>query len=337
MKSLQASSAGLSISDIPVPDCGSGDVLIRLGSCGICGSDIANIFGASCKPSARFGHEVSGRIVNVGDEVRGFSAGDRVFVHHHASCGECRLCRKGNETMCDMFVDSLQPNGLSEMFLLPRWNVERGCLFKIPDSLSFEEASMAEPLACCIRAWKKVPEGVGSVAIIGTGTIGILHALLARKHGADCVFCVDINEHRLKFCKTNEIGIAVNADDYVNVISQFEGGGVDLAIVAAPDMSAITKAMRIVRKGGSILVMGEPEKAETVEVDFERLYSDEISLLTSYAASNGDVKEALEMVCTKSIDVARLVTHRFSLADCKTALDVARQAKDSIKVVIVND
>lgn len=338
MKSTKIDNFSILLNDVPIPRCEEGDVILELGACGICGSDIANIFGDSCKPSAKIGHEISGTVIKTGFGVNDFHAGDRVFVHHHSSCNECDLCKKGNETMCEKFTDSLQPNGLSEMFLLPRWNVERGCLFRIPDSMSFEEASLIEPLACCVRAWKKTPKKITSVVIFGLGTIGIFHALLAKIQNIEKIFGIDMNEFRLDFCKAKEIGqtLSIN-DNYVeNIISGTNGLGADLIIVAAPDMSTVNEAIKVVRKGGSILIMGEPKKSDTIAVDFSIIYTKEISMLTSYAASNNDVHDAFELIRSKSINVTQLITHRFSLDECKKALDIARQRQDSIKVVIVN-
>jgi L-iditol 2-dehydrogenase len=339
MKSAQITGPSIvSLSEVPIPVCGDGDVLIQLGACGICGSDITNIFGSSCKPSIKIGHEISGKIIKIGFGVKDFQVGDRVFVHHHASCNNCYLCKNGNETMCEKFTDSPHPNGLSEMFLLPKWNVEQGCLFKIPDLMSFGEASLIEPLACCVRAWKKAPKNVTSLAIFGLGAIGIFHALLAKIHGAEKIFCIDINEFRLDFCSIREIGFALNAKcDYASdVLSRTGSMGVDLVIIAAPDMSTVKEAIKIVRKGGSILIMGEPKKSDIIDIDLSVVYSKEISIFTSYAASNNDVQNAFDLIKTKTIDAAQIITHRFSLAECEKALEVARQGKDSIKVVIVN-
>ncbi|MBI5146885.1 MAG: alcohol dehydrogenase catalytic domain-containing protein [Thaumarchaeota archaeon] len=339
MKSAQITDPSIvSLSEVPIPVCRDGDVLIQLGACGICGSDITNIFGSSCKPSIKIGHEISGKVVKVGFGVKDFQVGDRVFVHHHTSCNDCYLCKNGNETMCERFTDSLYPNGLSEMFLLPKWNVVQGCLFKIPDSMSFENASLIEPFACCVRAWKKAPKDVTSVAIFGLGTIGIFHAFLGRIFGAEKIFCIDMNEFRLGFCRQRGIGLGFNtSDDYAgSIFSETDGVGVDLAIVAAPDMSAIKDAIRIVRKGGSILIMGEPEKSDVVDIDLSVVYGKEISIFTSYAASNNDVQHAFDLIKSKKIDVSQIITHRFSLDECEKALDVAKQRRDSIKVVIVN-
>lgn len=338
MKSVQIINSSIFLGDVSIPSCEEGDIILRLGACGICGSDIANIFGNSCKPSTKIGHEISGTIIKIGFGVNGFHIGDRVFVHHHASCNECYLCRKGNETMCEKFTDSLHPNGLSEIFLLPSWNVKKGCLFKIPDLMSFEEASLIEPLSCCVRAWKKIPKNITSIAIFGLGTIGILHALLAKIQNVEKIFGMDMNEFRVDFCRMRGIGktFRINDNYFKNIISETNGLGIDLIIIAAPDMSTINEAIKIVRKGGSILIMGEPKKLDNINIDFSIIYAKEISIFTSYAASNNDVHDALKLIISKSIYVAQLITHRFSLDECEKAIDIARQKHDSIKIVIVN-
>ncbi|MEK6944268.1 MAG: alcohol dehydrogenase catalytic domain-containing protein, partial [Thermoproteota archaeon] len=160
-------SAKVTVEDIEKPKPGKGEIMVQMHACGICGSDVEKVFGKYSQPSMKLGHEPSGIISEVGENVSGFKKGDRVFVHHHVPCYSCHYCLHGNETMCEKYYETnLSPCGLSEQFVVPAWNVEHGGVLKIPDLISFEEAAMIEPLACCVRAWKKFPFQKGdSVAI----------------------------------------------------------------------------------------------------------------------------------------------------------------------------
>ena len=149
-------------------------------ACGICGSDLEKVFGQYGQPSMRLGHEPSGIILDVGSDVTEFKKGDRVFTHHHVPCYDCHYCNHGNETMCKKYSETnLSPCGLSEEYVVPAWNVSHGGVLKISDSLSFEEAAMIEPLACCVRAWSKFAYREGdSIAIFGVGPTGMMHVML---------------------------------------------------------------------------------------------------------------------------------------------------------------
>ena len=145
------------VKEINEPEMGSGDVLIKLNGCGICGTDKENLHGDSSKPSTKLGHEICGTVLKKGQKVNTeISEGMKVFVHHHTHCNECHYCRHGNHTMCEKYEDSLEPCGMSEKFVLPEWNVLNGCLIPLSDSISNEEGVLIEPLGCCIRAWRKI-------------------------------------------------------------------------------------------------------------------------------------------------------------------------------------
>jgi len=339
VKSIKIIQNQVSLHEGETPHCKDGDVIIRMGACGICGSDLSNIMGISCKPTTKIGHEVAGTIIKIGQKIKDFKVGDRVFVHHHASCGKCYLCRSNKQTLCEKFVDSLEPCGMAEEFLLPEWNVNQGCLFRIPESLSFEEATLIEPLACCLRAWKKIPHGQKSIAIFGIGPIGMIHALLAKYYGFKTIFCIDINKFRLNIAQ--KIGLqSVDFLDFAldEKISRGTNDiGVDIAIIATADMSTINKSLNIVRKGGIILLMGEPSYDSKCKIDISSMYRKEISMITNYASTNENIKEAVELISTNAINVRHLITHRFYFEETISAIDTAISKQDSLKVVILGN
>jgi L-iditol 2-dehydrogenase len=196
-------SSVISINETENPVLSSGDILVQMYACGICGSDLEKVFGEYGQPSMKLGHEPAGIIIDVGSSVTSFKKGDRVFTHHHVPCYSCHLCSHGNETMCPKYYETnLSPCGLSEEYVVPQWNVEHGGVLKIPDSMSFEEAAMIEPLACCVRAWTKYSYREGdSIAIFGVGPTGMMHVMLAKSKKFSKIFCFDVNEFRLKFAK----------------------------------------------------------------------------------------------------------------------------------------
>ncbi|MDH5659081.1 MAG: alcohol dehydrogenase catalytic domain-containing protein, partial [Nitrosopumilus sp.] len=157
MKTASVKEPGvISIHDVETPHLSSGDILVQMESCGICGSDLEKVYGHYGQPSMRLGHEPAGIVLDVGSDVTQFKKGDRVFTHHHVPCYDCHLCNHGNETMCAKYYETnLSPCGLSEKYVVPSWNVSHGGVLKISDQTSFQEAAMIEPLACCVRAWTK--------------------------------------------------------------------------------------------------------------------------------------------------------------------------------------
>ncbi|MFB5610893.1 MAG: zinc-dependent dehydrogenase [Nitrosopumilaceae archaeon] len=329
----------ISVEETEKPTLGPGDILVRMESCGICGSDLEKVFGKYGQPSMKLGHEPAGVIIEVGSNVSDFKKGDRVFTHHHVPCYDCHYCNHGNETMCPKYYETnLSPCGLSEEYVVPEWNVTHGGVLKIPDSMSFDEAAMIEPLACCVRSWKKFSHKKGdSVAIFGVGPTGMMHIMLAKDNGFEKIFCLDVNDFRLDFAKKFQITMSLNSKDPSNkekILSETENRGVDVAIVATGSLKALEDAIDFVRKGGAIMMFGVPSKGATLNVDMSKVYSKEITITTSYAASDHDTKEALEMIKSSRADVASLITHKYSISETQKAFEHAHDGSDAMKIII---
>jgi L-iditol 2-dehydrogenase len=327
--------------NIDTSQVGKGEILVTMKACGVCGSDLEKIYGKYSQPSMRLGHEPSGIISAVGDDVSGFKKGDRVFTHHHVPCYSCHYCTHGNETMCQKYSETnLSPCGLAEEFLVPEWNVSHGGVIKLPDHVSFEEASMVEPLACCVRAWNKIKFKKGdSVAILGAGPTGLMHLMLAKTYGIQDIFCLDINDFRLGFAKKFGITDTIRSDDpeaYQKILAGTQNRGVDIVMVATGSINAISQAIDFVRKGGTVMLFGVPTKDAMMSLAMSKVYSKEITITPSYAASENDTNEAFKMIESGKINVQKLITHKFSLADSAKALDYAHQGNDSMKIIITN-
>ena len=329
----------IKITHIENPELGPNDILVQMSACGICGSDVEKVFGKYGQPSMKLGHEPAGIILKVGSQVENFTVGDRVFTHHHVACYSktCHECSHGNETMCEKYYQSnLNPCGLADEYVVPEWNVKHGGVLKIPDEMSFEEAAMIEPLACCLRAWKKFNYQKNDTAVIlGVGPTGIMHALLARSVGFSKIFCSDLNDFRLDFAK--KLGFeAVRSNESSEKILQSTIDGVDVAIVATGNLNALDSAINLVRKGGTIVMFGVPSKDASIDINMSNVYAKEITITTTYAASDTDTKNALELIASGTIDVKSLITHKYTLEDSQKAFEHAKTGDNAMKIIIEN-
>ncbi len=333
----------VSVDDVRVPDMAStGDVLVRMRACGLCGSDLEKIYGKYGMSSGRLGHEPAGEVVAIGKSIKDFAPGDRVFIHHHVACYSCHYCGHGDHTMCPAYQTSnISPCGLAEQFLVPQWNVSRGGLIKLPDIVSYDEASLIEPLACCIRAWNKSNFQKGDdVAVLGAGPAGLMHVLLAQAYGARKVFVIDINDFRLKFAGKYGVETFNSASDQdlaARIKTATAERGVDVCVVATGNMKALLQSFELTRKGGNIILFGVPPKGSQMSYDLSELYSSEHLIIPSYAASEIETNEALKMIAKKKADMASLITHRFDISKAAEAIKCAHEAKDAMKVIITTD
>jgi L-iditol 2-dehydrogenase len=329
----------LTLVESELPKVNEDEMLVRMQSCGICGSDLEKVYGNYGMRSLRVGHEPAGVVIKVGKNLKKFQVGDRVFVHHHVSCYSCRYCLQGNYTMCNNYQTSnIEPCGLSEEFIVPKWNIEHGGVLKLPESISYDEAALIEPFACCIRGLNKISIKHGdNVAILGAGPTGVMHTLLARLWGANNIVVSDVNEFRLKFVEKYGV-TAVNLnleklDDVIN--NNTESLGVDVTILATGSMKAFESSLRITRRGGKILLFGVPSVGSNCDLDLNSLYSNEQIIIPSYGASEIETNQALSLMSDKSIDLLPLVTHRFQLRESDNAFKCAHEAVDAMKVLVV--
>jgi L-iditol 2-dehydrogenase len=242
--------------------------------------------------------------------------------------------------MCEKYYESnLEPCGLADEYIVPKWNVDNGGMLKLPDSISFDEAAMIEPLACCIRSWNKFKHKKGDTAVVlGVGPTGIMHVMLAAYYEFKKVFCLDLNDFRLAYAKKFD-AVTIRADDpsALEIIkSQTGNKGVDLVIIATGNLKALLDAINFVRKGGTIIVFGVPSRGDKIDLDMSYVYSKNITIINTYAASDIDTKEALEMISTKKINVKQLITHKYNLSDVQKAFEHAKTGKDAMKIIINN-
>jgi L-iditol 2-dehydrogenase len=241
--------------------------------------------------------------------------------------------------MCPEYQKSnISPCGLAEQFIVPEWNVSKGGLITLPDKMTFDEASLIEPLGCCIRAWNKCNFQRGDdVAVLGAGPAGLMHIILAKAFGAGRIFVSDINDFRLDFAKRfgAETFNSIETPDLSKRIKEkTEGRGADIVMVATGSTKAILQSFEIARRAGKIILFGVPSKGSAISYDMSSIYSNEHSIIPSYAASEVETNQAIKLISEKRIDIGSLITHRFDINDAQEAVKCAHEAKDAMKVIV---
>ncbi len=331
------------VETVPVPEIGRGEVLIRVNTCGICGTDLKKIHTGSHSAPRIFGHETSGVIAAVGTEVEGFAVGDRVMVFHHIPCGNCFYCERKVFAQCPVYkkvgcTAGFEPSGggFAEYVRVMDWIVRRG-LVKIPDGVSFEQAAFVEPVNTCLKgveALRLVPGE--TVLVIGQGPIGIILASLALRAGAR-VIASDLYEQRLTMSLEYQISETIDASKSEmvrEVRSLTDGRGADAVMLAVGGNGLIRPAMDAVRFGGRVMLFAQTARGEAT-IDPAAVCVDEKTLMGSYSASVELQAESAQLVFGGEIDFAGLISHRFPLTEAVQALDLAANPQpDSMKIVI---
>ncbi len=344
---VKSEGGGVELRTVARPIVEEGSILISMKASGVCGTDLEKLTGKGIT-STILGHEVSGVVIE--SRAKNFEKGDRVIPHHHVSCNECELCLAGAETMCQKYKNSnFTPGGFADEFLLPTYNVKNGGIYKISDNLSFEEASFAEPLGCCIRGLThagvltnngKAGKQLRNALVVGAGPIGLLHMELLRSSFHDLMLsAVDVISSRLEFAERNEKANIVNA-------SRLENGafsescrkligplGYDLVVVATGSEKAFGEAIKCVRKSGTLLLFGVPHKGATHSLDLARLLLDELTITSSYATSETELQRAIELLEERKIDVKKFVTSTYPLEKVDEAMSAAR-SESQVKVLV---
>jgi L-iditol 2-dehydrogenase len=328
---------------VPVPRIGAGELLVRVHTCGVCGTDLKKIATGSHSAPRIFGHETSGVIAAVGKEVRGFQPGDRVVVFHHIPCRECYYCRHKTFAQCETYkkvgcTAGFEPSGggFSEYVRVMDWIVRYGTV-RIPDGVSFEQACFVEPVNTCMKGIAALALQAGETALaIGQGPIGIILSVLARRAGAR-VITSDLYPERLKIGES--LGLEQSMDaSRTKVVERVreltEGRGADAVILAVGGNSLIKTAMDAARPGGRVLLFAQTQHGEAV-IDPAAICVEEKALVGSYSASVDLQEESVRFVMGKEMDLASLISHRFPLMESKQALDLAAHPQpSSMKIVI---
>ena len=328
---------------VPVPAIAAGELLVRVHTCGVCGTDLKKIASGSHSAPRIFGHETSGVVAAVGAGVARFQPGDRVVVFHHIPCRECYYCRHKTFAQCPTYkkvgcTAGFEPSGggFAEYVRVLDWIVEQGTV-KIPAGVSFEQACFVEPVNTCMKGIEALGLKPGeTVLTIGQGPIGIILSVLARRVGAS-VITSDLYPERLRISESLGFEDRIDAsqhDAVQSVRQRTEGRGADAVILAVGSNALIRPAMDAARPGGRVLLFAQTQRGEVV-VDPAAICVDEKALVGSYSASVDLQDDSVRFVMEQEMDLGRLISHRFSLQESARALELAAHPQPvSMKVVI---
>ncbi len=308
------------IERLPDPVPGPGEVVCEVLACGVCASDVTDWY-VQAKLPAVLGHEPAGRVLAVGDGVVGVSPGDRVAIHHHAPCGECRRCRRGHETLCERFrATHLEPGGFAERVRVPGDLVDE--LLVLPEELDDASATLIEPLACVLRAQDRASLRPGdSLLVVGAGCNGLLNIAAAHARGIEVVWVREPRPDRRALAQ--EWGAEHHGNELV-----------DVAIVCTPRPEAIAAASEALAPGGALCLYAPPSPGAPLAVDGTALFMRELMVTASYSAGPEDMRAALRLLLERRVDPEPLITHRLGLEETDRALSLQRRG-EALKAVVM--
>jgi L-iditol 2-dehydrogenase len=330
---------------VPTPEVSPGEALVRIAACGVCGTDLKKIHYGLQPPPRIYGHEMAGTIVALGDDVEGWQLGDRVAVMHHVPCMDCYACRIREYSRCPLYLKTgttagFEPagGGYADYIRVMDFVVKRG-MERIPDDVSWEEATFVEPVNTVLKGVLKVGAGPEKTAlVIGQGQIGLLFTQLLKLHGTT-VYVTDPlpfrREQSVRFGAADAFDPA-GFDTKAEMRARTEGRGADIAVVAVASTAVIAQAFEAVRDGGRVLLFAQTRMNDTVEVDAGAVCMMEKDLIGSYSSDTGLQKQCAGLIFSRKINVRDLVTHCYPLEEIGRAIEVASSLRENSLKVMVN-
>lgn len=324
------------IEEMPIPEIGQDELLLKVMACGICGSDVTEWYRVPKAPRV-LGHEATGIVEKTGTKVAKFKVGDRVFVSHHVPCNKCRYCLKGHHTACEtLHTTNYYPGGFAQYIKVPAMNVERGT-YKLPAEMSFERGTFIEPLACVVRAQRL--SGIrkdDTLLIIGSGVSGLLHIKLAKLRGIRRVVAADINPYRLEMAERSGVDGAIDAKERVlgKLKEINDGRPADQVVVCTGATTASLTGLECVDKGGTITFFAVPPPTVRISVPITQFWRNEITIKTSYGAAPNDLEESLAILTGKEMCVEDMITHELSLEKAAEGFRLVAEGDKSLKVIV---
>ncbi|PLX86092.1 MAG: zinc-binding alcohol dehydrogenase [Desulfuromonas sp.] len=320
------------VEEYPTPTAGPGEMIVKVKASGICATDIKTLLGQGLPKDLPtiLGHEAVGEVFELGAGVSGYAPGERVAVYPIAVCGECDYCKKGRHNLCDkeFGLGHGIEGGFAEYVRLPKEIVNAGGVVKIPDSLSFEKAVMAEPLSCGLAALRANRVQAGdTVLIVGAGPMGLIHLKFSKWAGAR-VIVADLLDRRLEVARQMGADLCINsgqADLKAELDKATGGAGAEVVITSLGIPAVIEESLKLVRKGGTFNIFGGPPAGQPITVDPRWLHYEEIVLTGSFAATPDDFRKTVEMIASGEIEVEDLISDRFTL---DSMLDAVERAKN---------
>jgi len=318
--------------EVPTPTPGRNEILVKIMSCGICGSDIVEWYRLPRAPLV-LGHEIGGEIVEVGGSVKNFRPGNRVFVAPKVPCMKCDYCKNGHYPVCTKIKDRM-PGGFAEYVLVPESLVENGT-YRLPDNVTFDQSTFIEPLACVVRAQRLAGlKDKQTFMVIGCGMSGLLHIKLAKAKKCR-IIATDINEKRLEIAKKFGANFTINAQEDVpeRLIAE-NTKKADVVMLCASALSAVDQAWNCVDKGGVVVFFAVPGPDKVVTVPINDFWTKEMSIITSYYCGPPDIVDAIKLIESGQIKVDDMITHKLSLKDTAKGFQMVMDGHKSLKVVI---
>src|SRR6201984_3586945 len=334
------------VEEVPVPEVGAGEVLIKVAACGICGTDIKKIFQRYVEPPKILGHELAGTVVAVGPGVTKWKPGDRVMSFHHTPCGTCFYCENRLFSKCKQYKPTgltagFTPNGggFGEYVKAMPWVAERG-IIALPDNVSFEEATFIEPINTIVKAVQRARVTKGeTVLVLGCGPIGLQLLMVANLEGAKLYTSDPMAIRRAKSLTLGALESFDPSDGKLveQIKARTEGRGADAVLVAVAHPSVVVDALAGARPGGRVLLFAANDPVTKIEFPAAAVGVDEKEILGSYSAAV-DIQEAgAKLVLKKKLPVMDMLTHRFPLARIQEGLDLAaKPTEESLKILITH-
>jgi threonine dehydrogenase-like Zn-dependent dehydrogenase len=333
------------VEEIDIPEINDNEVLVKVKAAAICGTDLRILnYGHFKIPTGQgriLGHEMSGQVTQVGKNVKGFKAGDRVSVAPNVGCGVCEACKAGYNQLCpdyEAFGISLD-GAFAEYMKVTEGAIKGGNMVHIPEELSYEEAAIAEPFSCVYNSWNRLGTKPGdSVLVIGSGPIGSLHVAMNKLAGATKIIAADLSDVRLEEIKAYGTDLVVNAgrEDTVEFVKKVTNGlGVNVVITAGshPDMQR--QALEATAFHGRINYFGGmPKGKEIVELNTNKIHYKELTVLGTTGSSIKDYNAAINILASKKIDVSNLITGKFDISQIGEAFEYAASGK-GMKTLII--
>ncbi len=321
------------IAEVPRPVPGPKEMLVKVMSCGICGSDVVEWYRLPRAPLVQ-GHELGAEVVQTGSAVDKYKPGDRVFIAPKVTCLQCYYCESGHYPQCSQVKERL-PGGFAEYVLVPEVLVEKGT-YLLPDHVSFDQSTFIEPLACVVRALRLAGmKKCQTVLVLGCGMSGLLFVKQAKSNGA-AVVAADINARRLELARNAGADPVIDAaaGDVDRRLVDKTGRKADIVILCTSSISAVEQAWRCVDKGGAVVFFAVPDPEKQVTIPINDFWTKEIRVLTSYYCGPPDLAEALELIASGSIKVDDMITHTLPLDEIERGFKLVMEGEESLKVII---
>lgn len=332
------------VEEVPVPDIGPGEALVRIRACGVCGTDLKKIHHGLVPPPSIFGHEMAGDIVRLGEGLDHWRVGDRVAVMHHVPCLHCHFCRANAFAQCPIYKKTgttagFEPagGGFAQYIRVMDWVVERG-MVRIPESVSYESAAFIEPLNTCLKAVEKAEVLPGqAIIVLGQGPIGLLFTRIISLSGA-AAYTTDLLDWRRRESRTYgavESWDPLEADVRQSIREVTEARGADAVILTVPESREIPAAIEMARPGGKVVIFAQTRPGDMVSLDAGAICMAEKDLIGSYSSDITLQDRSAQMIFDGSIDVTPLITHRFPLDRIAEAVALASDPRESsLKIMI---